>query len=70
MRKSNLHGTKVLADFESVFLPGEGRVKLRGQLEAVGTRGLFGATLEQANGGSKLVSATKATTWIEFAAGS
>ncbi len=28
----------------------------------------FGATLEQAKEGSQLVSATKATTWIEFAA--
>jgi hypothetical protein len=33
-------------------------------------RGHFGATLEQAKDGSELVSATTATTWIEFAAGS
>jgi hypothetical protein len=30
----------------------------------------FGATLEQAKDGPFLVSATKATTWIEFATGS
>ena len=31
-------------------------------------RGHFGATLEQAKDGSGLISATKTTTWIEFAA--
>jgi len=30
----------------------------------------FGATLEQAKDGSELVSATEATTWIEFASAS
>ena len=30
--------------------------------------GLFGATLEQHKDGSKLISATETTTWIEFAA--
>jgi hypothetical protein len=29
----------------------------------------IGVALEQANDGSELVSATEATTWIEFAAG-